>query len=354
MRALVKTSAGPGLELIDVPEPSPGPDEVKIRVLRAGLCGTDLHIQSWDDTAADMVDPPLIVGHEFYGEIVEIGAAVEQSTGAGDRYGLRVGQRCSVEGHVVCGACRNCRAGRRHMCVRTSNLGVNRDGCFADYVVVPASNVWVQPDLIDPDLGAIFDPLGNAVHTALSFPMSGEDVLVTGAGPIGVMATAIARHVGARYVVVTDVSDARLSLAAAVGADRVVNVSRERIVSAQQSLGMTEGFDVALEMSGNPQAVAELIENCNHGAKVALLGLPSEPFAIDGAKVITHMLTLKGIYGREMYDTWYKMTFMLQSSEQLRDAIRSVITDRFPAEQWADAFAAARAAEGGKVIMDWS
>lgn len=350
MRALVKTSAGPGLEFIDVPEPDAGPGEVKIRVLRAGLCGTDLHIESWDDTAAELVDPPLIVGHEFYGEIVQIGAGVPTD----DRYGLAVGQRCSVEGHVVCGACRNCRAGRRHMCVRTSNLGVNRDGAFADYVVVPYQNVWVQPDLIDPDLGAIFDPLGNAVHTALSFPMSGEDVLITGAGPIGVMATAIARHVGARYVVVTDVSDARLDLATAVGADRVVNVSRERIASAQESLGMTEGFDMALEMSGNPSAVAELIENCNHGAKVALLGLPSEPFEIDGAKVITHMLTLKGIYGREMYDTWYKMTFMLQSSQQLRDAIRSVITDRFPAEQWADAFAAARAGAGGKVIMDWS
>jgi len=241
MRALVKTSAGPGLELIDVPEPQCGAGEVKIRVLRAGLCGTDLHIESWDDTAAHMVDPPLIVGHEFYGEIVEVGSGVPTD----ERYGLRVGQRCSVEGHVVCGACRNCRSGRRHMCVHTSNLGVNRDGAFADYVVVPHTNVWVQPDLIDPDLGAIFDPLGNAVHTALSFPMSGEDVLITGAGPIGVMATAIARHVGARYVVVTDVSDGRLELARAVGADRVVNVSRERIAEAQRDLGMTEGFDVA-------------------------------------------------------------------------------------------------------------
>ena len=350
MRALVKTSAGPGLELIDVPEPEPGPDEVKIRVLRAGLCGTDLHIESWDGTAAEMVDPPLVVGHEFYGEIVAVGEAVPDD----HRYGLRVGQRCSVEGHVVCGTCRNCRAGRQQMCVRTSNLGVNRDGCFADYVVVPHTNVWVQPDLIDPELGAIFDPLGNAVHTALSFPMSGEDVLITGCGPIGVMATAIARHVGARYVVVTDVSDARLALARAVGADRVVNVSRERIADAQRDLGMVEGFDVALEMSGNPLAVTELIENCNHGAKVALLGLPTEPLPIDGVKVITHMPTLKGLYGRAMYDTWYKMTFMLQSSETLRDAIRSVITHRFTAEQWADAFAAARSAEGGKVIMDWS
>ena len=350
MRALVKTGAGPGLELIDVPEPEPGPDEVKIRVLRAGLCGTDLHIQSWDDWAAEMLRPPLVVGHEFYGEIVEIGDAVPTD----DRYGLRVGQRVSAEGHVVCHTCRNCRAGRRHMCVRTSNLGVNRDGAFADYVVLPHTNVWVQPDLIDPELGAIFDPLGNAVHTALSFPLSGEDVLITGAGPIGVMATAIARHVGARHIVVTDVSDARLALASAVGADRVVNVTRERSAEAQRDLGMVEGFDVALEMSGNPSALAELIENCNHGANVAMLGLPSEPFMIDGGKVITHMLTLKGIYGREMYDTWYKMTFMLQTSEVLRDSVRSVITHRFPAEQWADAFDAARSGEGGKAIMDWS
>ena len=350
MRALVKTSAGPGLELIDVPEPSPGPGEVKIRVLRAGLCGTDLHIQSWDDWAAEMLRPSLIVGHEFYGEIVEIGDAVPTD----DRYGLRIGQRVSAEGHVVCGTCRNCRAGRRHMCVRTSNLGVNRDGAFADYVVVPHTNVWAHSDLIDPDLGAIFDPLGNAVHTALSFPLSAEDVLITGAGPIGVMATAIARHVGARHVVVTDVSDARLELARAVGATRTVNVARERVAQAQEELGMVEGFDVALEMSGNPSALAELIENCTHGAKVAMLGLPSDPFMIDGAKVITHMLTLKGIYGREMYDTWYKMTFMLETSEALRDAIRSVITHRVPAERWEDAFDAARSGEGGKAIMDWS
>lgn len=350
MRALVKTSAGPGLELIEVPEPEVKPDEVKIRVLRAGLCGTDLHIQSWDDWAAEMLRPPLIVGHEFYGEIVAIGDAVPTD----ERYGLAIGQRVSAEGHVVCGTCRNCRAGRRHMCVRTSNLGVNRDGAFADYVVVPHTNVWVQPDLIDPDLGAIFDPLGNAVHTALSFPLSGEDVLITGAGPIGVMATAIARHVGARHIVVTDVSDARLELARAVGADRIVNVTRERIAQAQHDLGMVEGFDVALEMSGNPSALAELIENCTHGAKVAMLGLPSEPFTIDGAKVITHMLTLKGVYGREMFDTWYKMTFMLETSEVLRDSIRSVITHRFPAEQWADAFDAARSGAGGKAIMDWS
>ena len=350
MRALVKPRPGPGLELMEVPEPSPGLGEVKIRVLRAGLCGTDLHIEGWDDWAASMLRPPLIVGHEFYGEVVEVGEGVPDD----ERYGLRPGQRVSVEGHVVCGHCRNCRAGRRHMCVNTSNLGVNRDGCFADYVVVPHTNVWVQPDLIDPDLGAVFDPLGNAVHTALSFPLEGEDVLITGAGPIGVMAAAVVRHAGARHVVVTDVSAPRLELAAASGADLVVDVSAERIADAQARLGMTEGFDVVLEMSGSPQAMAELIDNCTHGARVAMLGLPSEPYAIDWGKVITHMITLKGIYGREMYETWYKMTAMLQTSQVLRDRVRSVITHRFPAEQWQDAFDAARSGEVGKVILDWS
>ncbi|MGD8150390.1 L-threonine 3-dehydrogenase [Ornithinimicrobium sp. Y1694] len=350
MRALVKPAAGPGLELLDVPEPTPGPGEVKIRVLRAGLCGTDLHIESWDDWAASMLKPPLVVGHEFYGEIVELGEGVP----TGGQYGLEVGQRCSVEGHVVCGTCRNCRAGRRHMCVNTSNLGVNRDGCFADYVVVPHSNVWVQPDLIDPDLGAVFDPLGNAVHTALSFPLEGEDVLITGAGPIGVMAAAIVRHAGARYVVVTDLSESRLEQARAAGADLAINVGERRISSAKEELGMTEGFDIALEMSGSPHAVRELIGCMTHGGRVAMLGLPAEPFDIDWGKVITHMITLKGIYGREMYETWYKMTAMLQTSEVLRDRIRSVITHRFPAEQWQDAFDAARSGQVGKVIMDWS
>ncbi|RIK15751.1 MAG: L-threonine 3-dehydrogenase [Acidobacteria bacterium] len=350
MRALVKPAPGPGLELTDVPEPEPGPGEVKIRVLRAGLCGTDLHIEAWDDWAASMLRPPLVMGHEFYGEIVALGEGVPDD----ERYGLRVGQRVSVEGHVVCGHCRNCRAGRRHMCVNTSNLGVNRDGCFADYVVVPHSNVWVQPDLIDPDLGAVFDPLGNAVHTALSFPLEGEDVLITGAGPIGVMATAVVRHAGARHVVVSDLSDARLAQARSAGADVVVNVGRERIRDAQEQLGMTEGFDVVLEMSGSPRAMAELIDNCTHGARVAMLGLPSAPFEIDWGKVITHMITLKGIYGREMYETWYKMTAMLQTSQVLRDRVRSVITHRYPAEQWQEAFDAARSGEVGKVIMDWS
>ncbi|HLS39567.1 MAG TPA: L-threonine 3-dehydrogenase [Ornithinicoccus sp.] len=351
MRALVKTHAGPGLELLDVPEPEPGPGEVKIRVLRAGLCGTDLHIEHWDDWAASMLRPPLVVGHEFYGEIVALGEGVPS---AGGKYDLAVGMRVSAEGHIICGVCRNCRAGRQQMCVQTSNLGVNRDGAFADYVCLPHTNVWVQPDDIDPDLGAVFDPLGNAVHTALSFPMSGDDVLITGAGPIGIMATAISRHIGARYIVVTDVSDYRLDLAKQAGADRVVNVTRERVADVQQELGMAEGFDVALEMSGVPSAVAEMIDNCTHGAKIAMLGLPREPYAIDWGHVITHMLTIKGIYGREMYDTWYRMTFMLQTSELLRERIRSVITHRFPAEEWEQAFAAARSGEVGKVIMDWS
>ncbi|WP_324651035.1 L-threonine 3-dehydrogenase [Georgenia sp. H159] len=350
MRALVKPHAGPGLELRDVPEPVPGRGEVKIRVLRAGLCGTDLHIERWDDWAASVLRPPLVVGHEFYGEIVELGEGVP----TGDRCGLEVGQRVSVEGHVICGTCRNCRAGRQHMCAHTSNLGVDRDGGFADYVVVPHTNVWGQSDSIDPELGALFDPLGNAVHTALSFPLAGEDVLITGAGPIGVMAAAIARHAGARHVVVSDVSATRLELARGAGADVVVDVRKGRIVDAQRELGMVEGFDVALEMSGSADAVTELIENCTHGAKVALLGLPPEPFAIDWSTVITRMITIKGVYGREMYDTWYKATSMLMTSHQLRDRVRSVITHRVPAEQWEDAFTAVRSGEVGKVIMDWS
>ncbi|WP_145230251.1 L-threonine 3-dehydrogenase [Rudaeicoccus suwonensis] len=345
MRALAKTSAGPGLELIDAPEPTVGHGEVKIKVWRAGLCGTDLHLESWDDWAAATVQTPLIIGHEFYGEVVDV---------ADDVTSVRVGQRVSGEGHVVCNECRNCRAGRRQLCIRTSSVGVNRNGAFADYVVIPASNVWIQPDDLDPDVGAVFDPFGNATHTTLSFPIAGEDVLVTGAGPIGVMSAAIAKHVGARHVVVTDVSDYRLELAKAAGADVVVNVARDRISSAQQQLGMREGFDIALEMSGNAAAVSELIDNMNHGGRIAMLGLPAEQFAIDWGRVITHMLAIKGIYGREMYDTWYAMSAMLQSSAALEAAVKSVITHRFPAEQWADAFAAARSGQCGKVVMDWS
>jgi threonine 3-dehydrogenase len=345
MRALVKPEAGPGLELVDRPAPEVGPGEVKIRVLRAGLCGTDLHLEQWDDWAASTVRPPLVLGPEVFGEVVEVAADVDS---------VQVGQKASGEGHVVCGTCRNCRAGRRHLCIRTNSVGVNRDGAFADFVVIPASNVWVQPDDLDPDLGAVFDPLGNAVHTTLSFPLAGEDVLVTGAGPIGVMSAAVARHVGARKVVVTDVSDYRLDLARGAGADLVVNVAERRVAEAQRELGMREGFDIGLEMSGNPSAVEEMLANMNHGGRIAMLGLPKDPFPIDWRRVITHMITLKGIYGRQMYDTWYAMSSMLQTSDRLRDAVASVITHRFPAEQWQDGFDAARSGRGGKVVLDWS
>jgi threonine 3-dehydrogenase len=350
MRALAKVTAGPGLELIDVPEPVPGPDDVKIRVLRAGLCGTDLHLQQWDEWSASTVTPPLVLGHEFYGEIVELGEDVTESTGGR----LAVGQRVSGEGHVVCGHCRNCRAGRRHVCINTRGIGVNRDGAFADYVVIPAGNVWVQPDTISPELGAIFDPFGNATHTALQWPMVGEDVLITGAGPSGVMAAAIARHAGARYVAVTDLSDYRLALAKRAGADLVVNSAATSIRQAQQALGMKEGFDIGLEMSGAPTAVREMLDNMNHGGRVAMLGLPKDDYAINWGKVITHMITIKGIYGREMFDTWYAMSSMLQTSAELRAAITAVITHTFPAEGWAEAFDTARSGQCGKVVMDWS
>ena len=337
--------AGPGLALVDRPEPVCGDWDVKIRVLRAGLCGTDLHLQSWDDWAASQVRVPQTIGHEFFGEIVEVGSEVKE---------LAPGDRCSGEGHIVCGYCRNCRAGRRHQCIHTVGLGVNTDGAFADYVVVPVENVWKHPSWVDPELGAIFDPLGNATHTTLQWPLVGEDVLITGAGPIGVMAAAIARHAGARHVVVTDLADVRLELARRAGADLVVNVGRTRIADAQRELGMREGFDVALEMSGSPQAVAELIDNMNHGGKVAMLGLPKSPYPIDWGKVITHMLTIKGIYGREMFETWYLMTSMLSTSPALIESVRSVITHRFAAADWEQAFDVARSGRCGKVILDWS
>jgi threonine 3-dehydrogenase len=341
MKALYKPAAAPGFELVDRPEPSTGPGEVKIRVLRAGICGTDLHIESWDAWAASAVNAPLIPGHEFCGEVVEIGAGVQD---------VQVGAVVSGEGHVVCGTCRNCRAGRRHLCIRTSSVGVNRDGAFAEYVVLPESNVWVHRGGIDPDLGAIFDPYGNAVHTALSFPLVGEDVLITGAGPIGLIAAAVARHVGARFVVITDVSPYRLDLARSMGVDLALDVSRESIAESQDRLGMVEGFDVALEMSGHPSALPEVIANLNHGGRIAMLGLPSTPIDIDWGKVVTHMITIKGIYGREMFETWYAMSAMLRSGLD----ISSVVTHRFPATAWEEAFETARGGQCGKVVMDWS
>jgi threonine 3-dehydrogenase len=341
MKALYKPATAPGFELVDRPEPSTGPGEVKIRVLRTGICGTDLHIESWDAWAASAVNAPLIPGHEFCGEVVEIGAGVRD---------VRIGALVSGEGHIVCGTCRNCRAGRRHLCIRTSSVGVNRDGAFAEYVVLPESNVWVHRDPVDPDLGAIFDPYGNAVHTALSYPLVGEDVLITGAGPIGLMAAAIARHVGARFVVITDVSKYRLELARSMGVDLAIDVSTESIASAQSQLGMVEGFDVAMEMSGHPAALPEAIANLNHGGRIAMLGLPSQPIEIDWARVVTHMITIKGIYGREMFESWYAMSAMLRSGLD----IASVVTHRFPATAWAEAFDVARSGQCGKVVMDWT
>jgi threonine 3-dehydrogenase len=345
MRALVKTEPGPGLTLSEVPDPSCGPDEVIVRVLRTGICGTDLHILQWDDWAAGSVAAPLVPGHEFYGEVVRVGDAVCD---------VAIGDRVSGEGHIVCGTCRNCRAGRRQMCIRTIGLGLHRDGAFAELLSIPAGNVWVHSSEIEPELGAIFDPLGNAVHTALAFPLVGEDVLVSGCGPIGLMSVAVARHVGARYIVATDVSPARLELAATLGADDTVDVARDPIRRAQQTLGMREGFDIGFEMSGAAAALPEMLENMNHGGRIAMLGLPSEPFAVDWGKVVTHMLTLKGIYGREMFETWNAMAAMLQTSAQLRGRIASVIADTIPARDWEAGFAAARAANTGKIILDWT
>ncbi|HHW82502.1 MAG TPA: L-threonine 3-dehydrogenase [Actinomycetales bacterium] len=352
MRALMKAQAGPGLELRDIPEPEPGIGEVKIRVMRAGLCGTDLHIQEWNPWAAEMLNPPMTIGHEFYGEIVEIGPGVTKGDGRDE---LRVGLRVSVEGHVICGRCRNCRSGRRHMCIRTNSIGVNRDGAFADYVVVPAANVWVQHEVIDPDLGALFDPLGNAVHTALQSELAGDDVLITGAGPIGIMAASIVRHARARNVVITDRSPFRLDLAREIGAvSRAVDTSTSSLAEVREELGMTEGFDDALEMSGAPAAFHDIIENCTHGAEIALLGIPNDDFGVDWGRVITNMYTIRGIYGRKMFSTWYRMSFMLQSSKSLRDEIRATITHRFAPEDWSQAFDTARSGQCGKVIFDWS
>ena len=345
MKALVKKHAEPGLWMEDVPEPEVGPMDVLIRVRKTSICGTDVHIWKWDPWAQKTIPVPMVVGHEFCGVVEAVGSGVTD---------VEPGEIVSGEGHIVCGRCRNCRAGRRHVCIHTVGLGVNTDGCFADYVVLPASNVWLQPETIDPELGAIFDPLGNATHTALQWPMIGEDVLITGAGPIGCIAAAIARHAGARHIVVTDISDYRLSLAQQAGADLCVNSTTTRLKDAQRQLGMKEGFDIGLEMSGAPSAVEEMLENMEHGGRVAMLGLPHGPYAIDWGRVITHMITIKGIYGREMFETWYLMNSMLTSSEVFKERVRSVITHSFPAEQWAEAFDTAREGRCGKVILDWS
>lgn len=351
MHALV-TRGKPGLELIELPEPETPAGHVKVRVLRAGICGTDLHIDAWDAWAESAVTPGLTVGHEFCGEIVEVGDGVTDFT---------VGQIMSGEGHVVCGHCRNCRAGRRHLCIRTSNLGVQRDGCFAEYVVLPASNVWVHPNVTAEtvtaaqlDVFGIYDPFGNAVHTALKFPVIGEDVLVTGAGPIGLMAAMVARHAGARHIVVTDIAEPRLELARSLGfraldpQDTADGASPLQAV--QRELGMQEGFDVALEMSGSPSALVGIIEHLNFGGRIAMLGLPSRPIEVDFGKVVSHMLTIQGIYGREMFETWYAMASMAQTGLD----VAPVITDRFAFADWQAAFDRARSGAAGKVILDFT
>jgi len=340
MKALVKSKAEPGLWLEDVPVPSVGVNDVLIRVDRTGICGTDLHIYKWDAWAQKTIPVPMVVGHEFVGEVVSVGANVT------DFY---VGDVVSAEGHVVCGRCRNCLAGRRHLCRETQGIGVNRPGAFAEYIAVPMTNVWHHQPGIDLDIAAIFDPFGNAVHTALSFPVLGEDVLVTGAGPIGVMAAAVARHAGARFVVVTDLNEYRLDLARQMGATVALDIRQGRLSDVQRELGMKEGFDIGLEMSGNPSAFRDMIENLCHGGRIAMLGIPPDQMAIDWNKVVFNMLTIRGIYGREMYETWYKMTVMLQSGLNLKP----VITHRFPCAEFREGFEAMLSGRSGKVILHW-
>ncbi len=341
MKALVKRKSEPGLWLEEVPKPSIGLNDVLIRIDRTGICGTDAHIYKWDEWARKTIPVPMVVGHEFVGEIVEVGSNVKD---------FFPGQVVSGEGHVVCGRCRNCLAGRRHLCADTKGVGVNRPGAFAEYLALPMSNVWVHSNGIDRDVAAIFDPFGNAVHTALSFPVLGEDVLITGAGPIGIMAAAVVRHAGARYVVITDVNEYRLELARKMGVTLAVNPLKKNLKEVQKELGMHEGFDVGLEMSGNSAAFRDMLSNMSHGAKIAMLGIPEKEMAIDWNTVVFSMLTIKGIYGREMYETWYKMTVMLQSGLD----ISPVITHRFDYTDFQKGFDAMLSGQSGKVILNWS
>jgi threonine 3-dehydrogenase len=341
MRALAKLERAPGLTLTRVRKPEVGHNDVLIKIRKTAICGTDIHIWKWDDWAQKTIPVPMQVGHEYVGEIVEMGQEVR---------GFEIGDRVSGEGHITCGFCRNCRAGRRHLCRNTVGVGVNREGAFAEFLVIPAFNAFKIPDSISDELAAIFDPYGNATHTALSFNLVGEDVLITGAGPIGVMAAAIARHVGARNVVITDVNDYRLDLARRMGATRAVNVTREKLEDVMAELRMTEGFDVGLEMSGVPSAFTDMLAHMNHGGKIALLGIPPADTAIDWNQVIFKGLEIKGIYGREMFETWYKMVAMLQSGLDLSP----MITHRFAVDDFEQGFAAMISGNSGKVILDWS
>jgi threonine 3-dehydrogenase len=341
VKALVKARAEPGLWLQDVPDPTPGRGEVLIRVLRTGICGTDLHIESWNEWAQTTIHPPLVVGHEFVGEIVRLGEGVTS---------VYPGEIVGAEGHIVCGHCRNCMAGRRALCANSVGIGVQRDGAFAEFIVMPVVNLWPHLTKIDLDVASIFDPFGNAVHAATQFRVVAEDVLVTGAGPIGIMAAMVARHNGARFVVITDVSDYRLELARKVGVDRAVDVRTTTLAQVQEELGMKEGFDVAFEMSGQASALRDMIANMSHGGRIAILGLPDQEFAIDWTQVVFKMLTVKGVYGRQIFETWYEMSVFIQTGLD----ISPVITHRFPYTEFEQAFAVAHSGKCGKVVLDWT
>ena len=340
MKALVKAKAEEGIWQQDVPAPVIGHNDVLIQIRKSAICGTDVHIYNWDEWSSRTVPVPMTVGHEYAGVVVEIGSEVA---------GLKVGDRVSGEGHITCGHCRNCRAGRRHLCRNTKGVGVDRPGSFAEYLSLPAVNAFPLPEEIDDEIAAILDPLGNATHTTLSFDLVGEDVLITGAGPIGVMSVAIARHVGARFIVITDVNDYRLDLAARMGADRTVNVARDSLADTMAELGMQEGFDVGLEMSGSVAALRDLLRAMNHGGRVALLGIPPEEIPIDLNEIIFKGLQIKGIYGREMFETWYKMTAMLQSGLD----ITPILTHRFAIDDFQQGFDVMRSGQSGKVVLDW-
>lgn len=340
MKAIVKSQRARGLSLSDVPPPEIGIHDVLVKVIKTGICGTDLHIYNWDSWAAKTIPVPMVIGHEFVGRIVQVGA---------DVHDFSPGDIVSGEGHVVCGRCRNCLAGRRHLCKDTHGIGVNRPGAFAEYIALPVTNVWAHEPSVPLDVAAIFDPFGNAVHTALAFDVLGEDVLITGAGPIGLMAAAVVRHAGARHVVVTDVNAYRLSLAGKMGATTALDVRSESLADCQKRLGMKEGFDVGLEMSGNAQALHQMLANMCHGGKIAMLGIPDKEIAIDWNTVIFNMLSIRGIYGREMYETWYKMTVMLHSGLN----ISPIITHRLHYSEFEQGFAAMSSGQCGKVVLDW-
>lgn len=340
MKVLTKLKPEVGIWMDEAPVPDFGPNDIRIKIMKTAICGTDVHIYNWDEWSRKTIPVPMIIGHEFVGTVEAMGSEVKD---------FNKGDRVSGEGHITCGYCRNCRAGKRHLCRNTIGVGVNRSGCFAEYLTIPASNVFKVPDNISDDIAAILDPLGNATHTTLSFDLVGEDVLITGAGPIGIMAVAIAKNVGARFVVITDVNDYRLNLAGKMGATRTLNVTRDNIAATMKELDMKEGFDVGLEMSGNPEAFGDMLDHMNYGGKIALLGIPPQAITVDMIQIVIKGLWLKGIYGREMFETWYKMATMLQGDLD----ISAVITHRFHVDQYQDAFNVMRLGQSGKVLLEW-